>query len=195
MSNKENWVFKAGGGLVLATCLLSGCASRGGILGVDRCADIPAGAVPRPAGEKVCAWQKAQVANAVADQTVFYQGDFIEKTDAISPAAIERMARNASNGLAAGQASIIESSGDQTLDTARVNSVRLQWASLGIEPPMVEIATPAALGMDGTIAETVARNNANPGGGSNRIGAPTVQPLGFGDQAGGLGRGVVGGGF
>ena len=142
--------------LVIILLSVSGCASRGGILGVDCCADIPAGAIPEPAGTKVCDWQTAQVSGATADQTVFYKADFIGSSAKISPESINRIARAANSGLATSQPSIIEPSGDDNLDTARVAAVSLQLATYGITQPVVKIATPAALGMQGIQAERIA---------------------------------------
>lgn len=182
------------GSLTIGSLVMSGCASRGGILGVDCCADIPAGAVPELAGTKVCNWQTAQVSSAIGDQTVLYQADFIGTSANLSPGAIERMARNANSGLAAVQPSLIEPSGNASLDTSRVNTVNVQLASLGVTSPMVEVATPAALGLQGPLAEQVAGgfgNNANAGRGT---GAPISQPSGLGGQ-GGFGGNLPGGIF
>lgn len=186
--------------LIVGSLVAGGCASRGGILGVDCCADIPAGAVPEPAGTKVCQWQSAQVANAIADQTVLYQADFIGTTDALSPAAAERMARNVASGLAAMQPALIEPSGDASLDAARVNSVHVQLASFGIATPMVEVAIPAALGLRGPEAEQVAGGFGNLGNAARGTGAPTVQASGLGGQGrlggqGGFGGNLPGGIF
>lgn len=142
--------------LTVGLITASGCASRGGILGVDRCADIPAGAIPEPAGVKVCDWQTAQVSAAEADQTVFYKSDFIGNSAKLAPNSINRLARTANSGLAANQPAIIEPSGDETLDAARVAAVSLQLASYGIPEPVVTVAIPAALGMQGIRAEQIA---------------------------------------
>src|SRR6056297_3320474 len=108
--------------LIAGTCSIAGCASRGGIFGVDRCADIPAGAVPEPAGTKVCDWQTAQVSGAIEDQAVLYQSDFIGRTARLSPAALERMSRHTQSNLANVIPWVIEPSGDEALDTARVTA-------------------------------------------------------------------------
>jgi hypothetical protein len=163
--------------LAVALITSSGCASRGGILGVDRCADIPAGAIPEPAGVKICDWQTAQVAGALADQTVFYKSDFIGDSAKIAPNSLNRIARSARSGLSTSQPSIIEPSGDETLDAARVTAVSLQLASYGITQPVVEVAIPAAIGMLGIRAERVADGFGNSGNGSSGGG---YQPMGMG---------------
>lgn len=187
----------AAGSIAAGSLIVGGCASRGGILGVDCCADIPAGAVPEPAGTKVCNWQNVQVSSALADQTVLYQADFVGKSDTLSPAAIQRMARNVSSGLAATQPAIIEPSGDASLDAARLNIVNMQLASFGVTTPMVEIATPAALGLRGLEAEQAARaigNAGNAGNAGRGTGAPLAQPAQLGTQ-GGFGGNLPGGIF
>ena len=166
--------------LAISLISTSGCATRGGILGVDRCADIPAGAIPAPAGVKICDWQTAQISNAEADQTVFYKSDFIGNSAKISPEAINRVARTATNGLAANQPSIIEPSGDATLDTARVTAVTLQLASYGISQPVVTVAIPAALGMQGVRAEQIADGLGNFGNNGVGNGGRGYQPSGIG---------------
>ena len=166
--------------LAIALITTSGCASRGGIFGVDRCADIPAGAIPEPAGVKNCNWQTAQVSGAEADQTVFYKCDFIGNSAKIAPEAINRIARTASSGLATTQPSIIEPSGDETLDAARVTAVSLQLASYGIPQPVVTVAIPAALGMQGIRAEQIADGLGNFGNNGVSNGGRGYQPMGIG---------------
>ncbi|QDV59267.1 hypothetical protein [Rosistilla oblonga] len=190
MLNKFKSFELVAGALTLVSLAAIGCASRGGFLGVDCCADIPAGAIPEPAGAKLCDWQTAQVTSAVADQTVFYQSDFIGTSATLSPAAIDRMARNANSGLVFSQPSIVEPSGNDLRDAARVESVIAQLASLGVAAPVVEVATPAALGMQGQLAERVGGGFGNPIAGT---GAPISQASGFGGQS--VGMNVTGGMF
>ncbi|KLU06085.1 putative signal peptide protein [Rhodopirellula islandica] len=177
-------------GLAAASLTTLGCTSRGGVLGVDRCADIPAGAIPEPAGSKVCNWQSAQVTGAVADQTVLYHADFVGTSAELSPGAIERMARNANSGLAGIQPSFVEPSGSNELDAARVNAVTVQLASFGIPSPVVEVASPAALGLRGPQAERVASGFGTIRNSSSGTGAPISQPSGLGGQSNGFSGGI-----
>ena len=167
-------------GLAIATMATLGCASCNGILGVDRCADIPAGAIPQPAGTKLCDWQTVQVSGAITDQTVLYQADFIGTSANLSPGALKRMARNANNGLLATQPTLIEPSGDADLDASRVDTANLQLVSFGITSPMVEVATPAALGLRGPEAEQAAGEIGEIRRASTGFGTPFSQPSGFG---------------
>ena len=170
--------------LAITVTAVTGCASRGGICGVDRCADIPAGAIPEPAGVKVCDWQTAQVSNAEADQTVFYKCDFIGNSARIAPDTIQRIARTAGSGLASTQPSIIEPSGDDQLDAARATAVTLQLASYGIKQPTVTVAIPAALGMQGVRAERIADGVGSVGNGTGTFGSA-------GRRNGAIGLGAV----
>lgn len=190
MLNKTMSYELAAAAFTIVSLAVIGCASRGGFMGVDCCADIPAGAIPEPAGAKVCDWQTAQVTSAVADQSVFYRADFVGTSATLSPAAIDRMARNACSGLAFSQPAVVEPSGDAVLDAARVESVITQLASLGVAAPVVEVATPAALGMQGQLAERVAGGF---GHSSTGTGAPVSQASGFSGQS--VGVNVSGGNF
>ena len=87
--------------LMLVLCAfagLTGCASKGGIMGVDCCSDIPAGAVPEPPGTKVCNIQQSQISAANLDQNVLYRADFVGMTTELAPIAIDRLARRNATG-------------------------------------------------------------------------------------------------
>ena len=177
--------------LVSGSCLMAGCASRGGILGVDCCADVPAGAIPEPAGTKVCNWQTEQVRSAIADQTVLYQADFVARTESLSPAAFDRMSRHAQSNLANIQPWVIQPSGDEGLDARRVAVVTEELSRQGITPIQVQLATPPALGLSGPQAERVAGGFGNIRNSGTGTGAPISRPSGLGGQAGGnLPRGI-----
>lgn len=132
---------------------LAGCASRGGILGVDCCSDIPAGAVPEPAGTKVCNFQQSQVAAASLDQNVLYRADFVGKTTELAPIALDRLARHHATGTLGIETLIVEPSGDEELDQRRVEAVGNKLAELGIANVHLKLAIPAALGLSGPVAE------------------------------------------
>ncbi len=181
--------------LIAGMCILGGCASRGGILGVDCCADVPAGAIPEPAGTKVCNWQSQQVGSAIADQTVLYQADFVASTASLSPAAVQRLSRHAQSNLANVQPWVIEPSGNESLDSQRVAMTVEELSRRGITPVDVQIATPAALGLRGPEAERVAGGFGNNGNGNSAVGAPVSRASGFGGQAQGIGGNLPGGIF
>lgn len=135
-----------------------GCASRGGILGVDRCADVPAGAIPEPVGTKLCQWQTAQINAAAVDRYVLYKADFVGKSSELSPGAIERLSRLIAAGNLEANTMVIEPTGDDRLDQSRVSAVIEVLSSAGANVPDVRIAIPAALGLSGPQAERAAGN-------------------------------------
>lgn len=163
----DKFLHQAVAAWMLSTLLSTGCASKGGICGVDCCADIPSGAIPQPAGTKVCEWQTAQVNSALNDQFVLYHADFVGDGVKLSPAAIARLARNTAGGFGNDRPYVIEPSADSSIDAARVGAVAEELASMGIANANIEIATPAAIGLRGTIAEGVALQIGNNRGGSN----------------------------
>ena len=79
------------GGVFAMVFTLTGCRSGQGICHVDRCADVPCGAIPANPGSHVCEWQQAQVRSASNDLGVFYQADFVVNTNRLSPAAEQQV--------------------------------------------------------------------------------------------------------
>lgn len=142
--------------VITSLCLSAGC-SQYGILGVDRCADIPAGAIPEPAGTKLCQWQTAQATGAFADQQVLYQSDFVGKSTQLSPGAIERIQRLVQSGSTQQTAWVIEPSSSEPLDESRMRDFVFYLDNLGAPPIDVVVARPAALGLSGPMAEQTAR--------------------------------------
>lgn len=149
---------------------IAGCSSQQGILGVDRCADVPSGAVPELAGTKICRWHDAQVRNAFGDQMVLYQCDFVGRTAELSPSAKARLIRRISFDNMEERVWVIESSSDDSIDQNRVQSVLNQLATLGATQADVVIGSPPALGLRGPQAERTARSI---GGQGNSISGST----------------------
>ena len=139
--------------IMLFGLALMGCANRGGIFGVDCCADIPEGAIPEVAGTKIYEIQKAQVLQARRDLNVFYQADFVGKTAELSPLASTRVAQRPKNAPENSAPFIVEPSGDPNLDSERVSSVKRQLTESGIDYGPVEVALPSAMGLRGPFAE------------------------------------------
>lgn len=182
--------------LLIVCCLLSctGCGKWRGIFGVDKCADIPSGAIPKPAGDTICDWETAHVSGAHADQLVLYRADFIGSTAELSPGAIERLSRLLAVNAFDTAPLIIEPSGDEVIDSARTDSAIETLASAGVVEPHVEVAFPSALGLSGPIAERtsigIGRGRGGNGGGGG-LGAPLSRPR----AGGGFGSGLSGGVF
>ncbi len=149
-------VLKRPTGLLILISLLvfSGCNHHRGLTGVDSIADVPKGAVPEPAGVKLCRWQTAQVQQAAQDQTVLYKADFLGESDQLAPSATEKILRALQNGTADVQMWVVEATQDTTQDSRRVNSVTQQLANWGVQSPRVGIGMPTALGMPGVFAES-----------------------------------------
>ena len=177
---------RVGLGLLLALTF-AGCAHRHDVLGVDCCADIPEGAIPEPPGTKLCNWQTMQVSAAAADQFVLYRCDFVGDSTSLSPAALDRVGRLVQAGAAGNLPWIVEPSDDAAIDLARVDSVISELSGRGVSPVDVSIATPAALGLTGTLAEGILGTQVGNGRGSfNSLGRGRSGFGGFG-RFGGFG--------
>ncbi len=168
-----------------------GCRCADGLFGVDKCADVPRGATPDPPGSHLCEWQHAQVANASIDRGMFYQADFVDTSDRLAPAAVQRIDTLVQQGAIGTVALYVEPSGDAQRDASRVLSVASTVSESGvpITPDQVQIAYPPAIGLDGFRAQQVARaasRSGNQGGQGGQGGS--------GQGGGGLGGGGVGGG-
>jgi uncharacterized membrane protein YgcG len=61
------------------------CQDKCGPANVDRCADIPAGAIPQPNGTYACQWQTAQMERADQDHFVVYEHEWRAGGDALGP--------------------------------------------------------------------------------------------------------------
>lgn len=174
--------------IVVLAVTLTGCANRAGSLCNDCCEDIPHGAIPEPPGSKVCNWQTLQVTNAVADLSALYRSDFVGDSTQLSPAALDRIGRLVQAGGASSLRWIVEPSGDQDLDLARVDSVVSELTLRGNTPIDVSLATPAAIGLTGPEAERIAggvtQTNNVPSNASIRNNASRFGPIGFGRFSG-----------
>jgi len=181
---------------VLLMLLVSsvGCRCDDGIFGVDKCADVPCGAIPNKPGTRLCEWQHAQVANASIDRGMFYQSDFVNTSDQLGPAAVRRIDTLVQQGEIGGLTLYVEPSGDAQRDAARVVAIASAVSDAGIPtmPEQIQVAYPPAIGLDGFRAQQVARTaNRSGGQGGGRGGGG-----GFGGRSGGMsGGGTGGGGF
>jgi len=187
---------------VIATTVasFSGCYTGQGICNVDRCADLPCGAIPGKPGNHLCEWQQAQVRSASQDLGVFYQADFIDKSDRLSPAAeqqvatiVQQVARMVQQGAIGTVPLILEPSDDSQRDAYRAMMIASAFTAAGapISAEQIKIANPPALGLEGYRAQQVARTasrNGSQGGGQGQGG-------GGGGFGGGAGGGMGGGGI
>ena len=168
----------------------TGCRSGQGICGVDRCANVPCGAIPVKPGNHLCEWQKAQVKSASNDIGVFYQADFIDKSDRLSPAAEKQVARLVQQGAIGTVPLILEPSDDSQRDASRTIMLASAFTASGtpISADQIQIANSPALGLEGYRAQQVARAASRSGAGGGG------QGQGGGGGGGGAGGGMGGGG-
>lgn len=185
---------------LLAILMASGCKWNEGICGVDRCADVPCGAIPAKPGTQLCQWQQAQVAAASTDLGVFYQADFIGTTSELGPAAREQVGRMTQQGLVGKVPVILDASEDQERDSKRTVALAAAFSEAGVpmSPEQIQVAYPPALGLSSVNAEQAARRLGRQGGGNGSgmmgggFGGGGLGGLGGG---GGFGGGFGGGGF
>lgn len=174
---------------------VTGCRIQDGILGVDRCANVPAGAIPAMPGSHLCQWEKAQVDAASTDLGVFYQADFVGDSDALGPAAHRQVSRLVQQQLVGRIPIIVEPTSDPMQNLARQHSVAAAFTSAGVSmlPEQVVIAYPPAIGLDGYRAQQVARaaSRGGRGGQGGSSGSGGGMGGGFGGGGGGMGSGGI----
>ncbi|MBM3964936.1 MAG: hypothetical protein FJ308_07670 [Planctomycetes bacterium] len=196
METSSNWTF-CGAVIFLTVC--TGCRSGNGIFGVDRCANVPCGAIPGKPGNHLCEWQQAQVRSASNDLGVFYQADFIGQSDRLSPAAELQVARLVQQGAVGTVPLILEPSDDSQLDASRAIMLASTFSAAGMQMSADEIsvASPPALGLAGYRAQQVARaasRNGNQGGGQGQGSNGGLGGASGNGMGGGFGQGGFGGG-
>ncbi|HEV8068133.1 MAG TPA: hypothetical protein VGP76_10375 [Planctomycetaceae bacterium] len=196
----RNWL---GAPLILgAMSLAAGCHQTGYFWPTDRCADIPCGAIPQPAGVYSCQWQTEQKLRAEQDKFVIYQYEWFQGRDHLGPAGrrhIEAIAQRLDN---VPYPVLIEKSEDTTLDETRRQFVIATLISLGAAQAerRVILGYSEAEGLDGTEAvrlgnRSPAAPGTTPGGGGYSatnagFGAGTTFGGGFGGLGGGSGSGM-----
>ncbi len=139
-----------------------GCRTGQGICNVDRCADVPCGAIPAPAGSYLCNWQQAQVASASIDLGVFYQSDFVGDSVNLSPSAEQQVARLVQQGAVGTIPIVIEPSNDPQRDAGRVYMLASAFSAAGypMSADHIQVAHPAAIGLEGFQAQQIAHYSA-----------------------------------
>jgi hypothetical protein len=177
-----------------ASCvtLAIGCHSGEYVCPTDRCADIPKGAIPPPAGNYNCQWQTEQKGRANRDKNVVFHYEWLAGGDHLGPDGrrhLERIAKLPETGLSP---IIIESSDDPALDETRRKALVQVLAKLGAPDgdQRVIIGSPEAEGLYGP--EAVRTGNRFLGGQTGAAGGAS----GSGATTTGFGVGTtVGGGF
>jgi hypothetical protein len=188
LSETSNWQ-SALLALGVAT-LAAGCHETGYVCPTDRCADIPCGAIPRPAGVYSCQWQTEQKLRADQDKFVIYQYEWFQGGDHLGPDGrrhVEAIGRGLAN---VPFPVIVEKSDDDKLNERRKESVIATLSSLGAPDPerRVVLGYSEAEGLQGT--EAVRLGNRSPA-------SPAITPGGgggYGPSSSGFGAGTSSGG-
>jgi hypothetical protein len=182
-----------------ATTLAAGCHQTGYSWPTDRCADIPCGAIPQPAGVYSCQWQTEQKLRAEQDKFVIYQYEWFQGGDHLGPAGRRHIEAIAQRLDSVPYPVLIEKSEDTTLDEARRKDVIAMLTNLGATTAerRVILGYSEAEGLDGTEAvrlgnRSPAAPGTTPGGGgygatNAGFGAGTTFGGGFGGLGGGSG--------
>jgi hypothetical protein len=195
----RNWL---GALFILGTMLpAAGCHQTGYFWPTDRCADIPCGAIPQPAGVYSCQWQTEQKLRAEQDKFVIYQYEWFQGGDHLGPAGRRRIEAIAQRLDSVPYPVLIEKSEDTTLDETRRQFVIATLISLGAAQAerRVILGYSEAEGLDGT--EAVRLGNRSPaapgttqgGGGYGATNAGFGAGTTFGGGFGGIGGGSGGG--
>ena len=170
-----------------------GCHHFPGAHSIDRCATIPKGAIPAPVGSHVDAWQRAQIVSASADLGVFYRNEFQEDSPELTESGTVHVWKMAQNNLANAVPVIVEFSGDEQQDAARLETLQREFANAGIVlgPNELYVAIPAARGLEGFRAQQVMRSSMGNRGGGGNMGNQSMGTGGGGMGGGGMGRGGI----
>jgi hypothetical protein len=176
-----------------AAALSTGCHETGDACfwPTDKCADIPCGAIPRPAGVYSCQWQTEQKLRAEQDKYVIYQCEWYLGGDHLGPDGRRHIDAIAKKLDGVPYSVLIEKSDNVTLNETRRKYIIATLTSLGVRDAekRVVLDYSEAEGFEGT--EAVRLGNRAPAG-------PASGPAGggFGPTSSGFGAGTsVGGGL
>ncbi len=163
--------------------LLAGCRASGGLFGVDRCADIPPGAIPQPVGTHVCQWQTAQQDRAERDDFVIFNLEWEAGGQVLGPKGKRHAECLAEAVEQVPYPIVIATSDDAVLDETRRQHVIEMLAANGVEDPAARVV----------LGESEAEGLYGPE--AVRLGDARL--IGTGRTTGGgvTGRGFSGGGF
>jgi hypothetical protein len=172
------------GAMVLLT-IQPGCKQ----CGTDKCADIPQGAIPPPAGTYACRWQNAQAFRAEQDDFTIHQCEWLAGGSQLGPDGRKHAAEIARRWDQLPFPVVITPADDPNLNGARKDTLVNLLASDGVVDPAerVIVAYPKAEGLYGQ--EAARYGNMRLQGGSMMGGG-----MG-GGMMGGMGGGMMGGGM
>ena len=196
--------------IALLIVLVIGCKSDGEH-GVDKCSDIPQGAIPQPNGTFACQWQTAQIARANQDMFMIYENEWHLGGKELGPFGQQHVVAMAAHIKGTPFKVAIEphfdnqrNAPDEELNKARVEFVAKSLALNGVDDAFdrVVLAVPHAEGLYGEEAVRIGAqrlqgSSSNTGNGASSFGGPfggtgSTSPVG---GVGGIGIGIGGGGF
>lgn len=119
--------------------------------------EIPAGAVPRPAGTHVCEWVLAHRLRAEEDALVIYQYEWLADRAELGPFGVAHVGRIAERLAEVPYPIVVEPSDEPALDEARRQVVleRLAAAGVVVPPERVVLGHGRAEGLYGEEAPAV----------------------------------------
>ena len=183
--------------------LISGCRACDTPLGPDRCATIPPGAMPPPAGTYACQWQTAQMERGELSKYVVHKYEWQQGGRTLGPEGrrhVEQLARRLPQ---TSYVVALSPADDDALNDERRAVLVQHLANAGVAdaPNRVVIARPEGEGLYGpesarygaarALGITTTGQQGNQGGG----GAGSFNTNSFGGGGGGFGGGGGGGGF
>ena len=178
---------------VLSLPIALGCRSDHGILGVDRCADIPPGAIPQPIGTYNCQWQQSQAQRAEQDYFVLYDYEWRAGADQLGPFGARHLDELSKRLESEPFVIVIAKTDNEQLNEQRRGVVIevLRQRGVADASSRVTIGYPEAEGLYGFEARRVGAGFTGQGAG----GGGTLGQGGGGNIGGGAGGGIGGGGF
>lgn len=188
--------------LLVVACGCENCGQKQH--GIDKCADIPPGAIPQPAGTYSCQWQNAQASRAAQDQWMIYEYEWFKEGKQLGPFGQRHFAALTGQVPHCDCKIVVEpyfdvakNAPDAELNEARRQALVVQLAAAGVPDPdsRVVLGYSQALPLYGP--EGVQIGDARLPGGVSGIGGTGGGAGAFGGQFGGIGggAGTMGGGF
>jgi hypothetical protein len=118
--------------------LLAGCHE--GAVCPDQCADIPCGAIPRPAGVYNCQWETAQIARAAQDKFVIHLNEWYQGGTTLGPDGRRHLAWLATQLQQGASSVILATDEDEALNAPRRKAVIDGLTLLGIPDAGTRVA-------------------------------------------------------
>jgi len=181
--------------VTIVAALAAGCHEDGHICSTDKCADIPPGAIPQPAGVYNCRWTNEQAARAEQDKFVIHQMEWFSGGDQLGPDGRRHIEQIAKRWGEVPYPIIVSASDDSSLNTKRQQIIVETLTRLGVDDAdrRVKVGYPEAEGLYGT--EAVRYGNIRLGGNTTGTSGAfgTGSTTGYGGTSSGFGVGTTSG--